>query len=240
MFTGKKEVKWFPNYLIALSIAFLIVLVVIIGLAVLFPVPDDAPQMIPLPDNGQYIPGPEWVFTLFWMPFWYFKGRAKKYLVYMTVIPIIIFLILVFLPYLDRLKLDKFIDRIPKLRNFIEKAKGLPSGKRKSLLYGLPAIVFTVLMMGSMVFSGYNAKLLGCDSCHNPAMGYRMAIPPIDILHYYTVDRARQIDIGKYRAGKSDSASDKENWSDSGADSEGGYKDANWQMRHMYEPTFTW
>lgn len=240
MLSGKKEVKWGPNYLIILGIAFLVVLVIIIVLALVFPVPDDAPQMIPLPDNGEYVPGPEWVFTFFWMPFWYLKGRMKKYLVYMTVVPIILFLFFVFLPYLDRLKLDKYIDKIPKFRAFIDKAKGLPSGRRKSFLYGLPAIAFAVLMGGSMIFSGYNAKLLGCDSCHNPAMGHRMAIPPVDILTYYTVDRARQIEVGKYRAGKSDSSSDKEKWVELAGDTEGGYKDANWQMRHMYEPTFTW
>jgi hypothetical protein len=195
--------------------------------------------MIPMPDDGAYVPGPEWLFTFFWMPFWYLKGRMKKYLVFMTIIPILLFLFFVFLPYLHRLKLDKILYRIPKLKDFMEKAKAMPSGTRKSFLYGLPAIAFAIIMGGSMFFSGYNAKLLGCDSCHNPAMGHRMAIPPVNILHYYTVDRARQIAVGKYRAGKSSTASGKEK-DDTRGETEGGYKDANWQMRHMYEPTFTW
>ena len=46
--------------------------------------------------------------------------------------------------------------------------------------------------------------------------------------------------VGKYRAGKSSGVNEAgEQVYDTGGEAES-YKDANWQMRHMYEPTFTW
>ncbi len=58
-------------------------------------------------------------------------------------------------------------------------------------------------------------------------MGVRQALPPADMGEYYRVERQRQINVGRYRAG--DTSGDV-----------GGYKDANWQLRHFYEPTMTW
>jgi hypothetical protein len=57
-------------------------------------------------------------------------------------------------------------------------------------------------------------------------MGVRQALPPADMAEYYRESRQSQIEVGRYRAG---STSDAES-----------YKDANWQLRHYYEPTMTW
>ena len=233
--TGKKKkIRWWPNYLLKLFVLMVIVIVFISWMATLYPVPDKAPLEIPFPDHGENIPGPEWIFTLFWTPFWYLKGRLKKYLFIMPLIPILLALFLIFLPYFHKLP----INRIPGLKKVLKKARSMESGFLKSFIYGIPAITTAVILGIGIVQSGHQAKVLGCDSCHNPAMGHRMAIPPVDVFKYYSVDRARQIKSAKYRAGKSTSATNKEEWYDEGEAE--GYKDANWQMRHMYEPTFTW
>ena len=65
-----------------------------------------------------------------------------------------------------------------------------------------------------------------CTSCHNPMMGVRQALPSADMAKYYRGSRQLQINVGGYRAG-----------STGGAQS---YKDANWQLRHYYEPGMTW
>lgn len=231
----KKEKRWWPHYLLKLFGLMVIVILFIALMATLYPVPDNAPLEIPFPDDGENIPGPEWIFTLFWAPFWYLKGRLKKYLFIMPLIPILLALFLIFLPYFHKIP----IDRIPGLKLVLQKARSLESGFLKSFVYGVPAIAIAILLGFGIFQSGHQAKILGCDSCHNPAMGHRMAIPPVNVFEYYSVDRARQIKSAKYRAGKSMSATDKEKWSDGAGEAEG-YKDANWQMRHMYEPTFTW
>lgn len=232
---NKKEKKWWPHYLLKLSGVMLIVVVLIGVMASLYPVPDQAPEIIPMPDAGEDVPGPEWIFTMFWMPFWYLKGRLKKYLFIMPLVTFFVALVLIFLPYFHKIPLD----RLPGLKKLLIKARSMQSGIKKSFVYGLPAIFFAVLLGTGVYTSGHQAKILGCDSCHNPAMGHRMAIPPTDVFKYYSEDRARQIGVGKYRAGKSSTAGDKENWINQEQEALG-YKDANWQMRHMYEPTFTW
>lgn len=222
--------------MLKLAVAMLVVTLIIGWLAQLFPVPDDAPQEIPLPDHGENIPGPEWLFLLFWQPFWYFVGIKKKYLVLMPVIPILIGIFLIFLPYFHKLPLG----RIPGLGAVMSKARSMQSGLKKSFVYALPALLTAILFFGGVYQSGHKAKVLGCDSCHNPAMGHRMAIPPVNVAQYYNVDRARQIKVGKYRAGKSSGVDKSGDQVYQLGQEEGGYKDANWQMRHMYEPTFTW
>jgi len=226
----KRNWKWFPHYIVFLSVLMLVVVLFVGWMAT------DAPAVIPFPDDGENIPGPEWLFLLFWQPFWYWAGRLGKYLYIMPTVPILLFIGLVFLPYFHKIPLGK----IPGLGGLLAKARNMNSGFKKSFLYAIPALIVVIGFFFASYKSGYQAKILGCDSCHNPAMGHRMAVPPVDVAKYYNVERAMQIGVGKYRAGKitaSESISGKSN------DSSGevlGYKDANWQMRHMYEPTFTW
>jgi hypothetical protein len=232
---NKGEIRWWPHYLLKLA-GVMVVVVILLGImASAFPVPDKAPEVIPMPDDGANVPGPEWVFTLFWTPFWYLKGRLKKYLFLMPLATFLAALILILLPYFHKIPLN----RLPGLKGLLSKARSMQSGLLKSFVYAVPSILFAIILGTAVFKSGHQAKILGCDSCHHPAMGHRMAIPPVDVFKYYSVDRARQIGVGKYRAGKSTTAGDKEDWFYQEQEAEG-YKDANWQMRHLYEPTFTW
>jgi|GEM_PF-1044331 len=229
--------RFFPHWVLTLSALMVLVLAAAGVLATLFPVPDDAPEMIPYPDDGENIPGPEWVFLMFWIPFWYLKGRLKKYLFITALVPIGIVVWLILMPFYHKIPFD----RIPGLKGLFAKVRGMKSGFIKSFIFAIPMIILGLALGGGIYQSGHQAKVLGCDSCHNPAMGPRMAVPPVDVAKYYEVERAMQIGVGKYRAGKSGGVDESgaQIYSDSGGDA-GGYKDADWQMRHMYEPTFTW
>ena len=234
--TGKKYVKWWPHYLLPLSVVMTAVLALIVYLSYAHPVPDDAPGMIPLPDDGENVPGPEWLFLMLWQPFWSFGGSLRKYLFLMPTIPIVVGILLFLLPFAGKIPFGK----IPGLKGMMNKASSMRKGIVKSFLYGIPAILFGVIVGGYAVKSGHQAKILGCDSCHNPAMGPRMAIPPVNVFKYYSVERALQIGVGKYSAGKTEGVTESGESVMNTQSAEGGYKDANWQMRHMYEPTFTW
>ncbi len=216
--------------------AVMIVVLIIIGiLADRFPVPDDAPNEVPFPDDGENVPGPEWLFLLLWQPFWYFKGMMSKYLFLTALTPMALGLFFIFLPYFRKIPLN----RVPGLKVILEKARAIKSLRLKGFVYAIPALVFALALGVGVYKSGHQAKILGCDACHNPAMGHRMSIPPMDVGRYYSVERAMQIQVGKYRAGKSAGVTSEgtQNYVKSAVE---GYKDADWQMRHMYEPTFTW
>ena len=87
-----------------------------------------------------------------------------------------------------------------------------------------------VVPLGTVVVSGSPAKTLGCPSCHNPMMGVRQALPPARMGEYYQNERQRQVNLGGYNIGSEKSE----------GQAGGSYKDANWQLRHFYEPTMTW
>jgi len=236
--TGKKAIKWWPHYVLTLSVVFTAVLALIVVLAYMFPVPFEAPAVIPMPDDGENVPGPEWLFLMLWQPFWTFTGSLRKFLFLMPVTPIVIGIALFLLPFAHKISFGK----IPGLKGVMDKASSMRSGIVKSFLYGIPAIFFGLIVAGYAVRSGHQAKILGCDACHNPAMGFKQAIPPVNVFKYYSVERASQIGSAKYTAGKSDGVTEQGETitNTSVRTDEGGYKDANWQMRHMYEPTFTW
>lgn len=175
-----------------------------------FKLPTDS-NYPPFPDDGMYIPGPEWTYLFFLQPFWYLTGDSTKWRFIATfIIPVIVICFIVLVPFIFR--------------------KIALSG----MIWRLSAFLPFVLIGAAIVNSGYHAKLHGCPSCHNPQMGSRQAYPPMNVAEYYRTARQKQIEVGKYRASKSDT--------DSSAvrDQVETYKDANWQMRHMYEPTFTW
>jgi hypothetical protein len=168
--------------------------------------------MPPLPNEGEYIPAPEWYLFLLFQPFWYLTGDNAKWLSIGTFwLPVLFITLLFLVPYvLGRRK-------TPRVR----------LATSKKLLLALPVAIFWIVSMVGVVGSGYPAKTTGCASCHNPMMGVRQALPPADMGQYYKVERQRQINVGQYRAGDT-------------MGNIGGYKDANWQLRHFYEPTMTW
>lgn len=235
--TGAKAPRtWWPHLALTLAGIMVVLLFVFGYLADAYPVPDDAPDVVPFPDDGENIPGPEWLFLMFWIPFWYLKGRLKQWLWITSVIPLALLLFLFLLPFLGKLPWN----RIPGLAALLARIRALRPGIARSAAYGAPGLVFAALIFTSVFASGHQAKVLGCDSCHNPAMGHRMAVPPADVARYYAHDRAQQIGVGKYRAGKSSGETEEGEMEYKASDKAEGYKDADWQMRHMYEPTFTW
>ena len=211
--------KFWPQHAIKGSIAVIVTIALIVILAYNYrlPAPADLAGNTTLPDDGMYIPGPEWYFLFLLQPFWYLKGALAKWQFIGTfLIPGLGILFLISVPFLFR-----------------NKNKVNSIGKRLRYLLP-PLIVFGIIIFG-IAKNGYQAKLHGCIACHNPSTGVRQNRPPMDVADYYKNNRARQIEVGKYRASKTGT----EGESVIGQEVET-YKDANWQMRHIYEPTFTW
>ncbi len=215
----KKGRKFYPHHALQSSIMVFIVFALILGLSYFFRVPAN-PDVPPMPDDGMYVPGPEWYSLFFFQPFWYLKGDLKRFLPIATFyLPLIMFLALILVPFLYKKK---------------EGAAPKRSFAKRLLIY-LPAYLVIILISVGIVKGSYQAKLYGCNSCHNPSMGVNMGMPPVNVGEFYRVNRQRQIEVGKFKAGKTVG----ENMTVVHGAAES-YKDANWQMRHMYEPTFTW
>ncbi|MEN8129557.1 MAG: hypothetical protein ABFS45_05050 [Pseudomonadota bacterium] len=202
---------FWPKQVIRASTLVTIVFLTIVLLAYFFQMPADL-NMPPLPNEGEYIPAPEWYLFLLFQPFWYLTGDNAGWLPVGTFwLPVLFITLLFLVPYvLGRRKTSK-----------------VRLVTTKKLLLALPIGLFWIIGMAGVVGSGYPAKTTGCASCHNPMMGARQALPPADMGQYYKVERQRQINVGRYRAGDTTGGA-------------GGYKDANWQLRHFYEPTMTW
>lgn len=205
---------FWPKHAVKAGILVSILFVLLLLLAFSIRVPMD-PNMPPLPDEGMYVPAPEWYLFLLFQPFWYLTGENAKWLSLGTFwLPVLVLAFLFLVPFTFR------------QRN-AEPTKLSAASKVKLL-----AIVGTawVAFMGSIIGSGGPAKTLGCPSCHNPTMGVRQALPPSDVGEYYRTNRQQQVEVGRYNIG-----------SEGHTGAEGGsYKDANWQLKHFYEPTMTW
>lgn len=194
-----------------------LIAVIFLGLALLSyfkGVPMD-PTMPPMPDDGFYVPSPEWYLMLLFQPFWYLTGGNAKWLPIGTFwLPLLAVVFLFLVP---------FIFRKNSKTRFGLKATSIAA----IIIY---ALVVWVVPLGAVVASGAPIKAVGCPSCHNPMMGQRQALPPANMGEYYRVERQRQVDLGGYNIGGEDTE-----------DHAGGsYKDSNWQLRHVYEPTMTW
>ncbi len=207
--------EFWPRHAIQAGAIVIGIIALIAGLAYFYRVPFDYSNVFP--DDGMYIPGPEWYYLFFLQPFWYLKGSLAKWQFIPTaVIPAFVVIFIVLVP-------------------FIFKRKKSVSGFVSRLLILLPPLAVYFIVMGGIVLSGYQSKLHGCLACHNPTTGVRQARPPMDVAAFYKLDRQRQIEVGRYRASKTGT----EGESVIGQEVET-YKDANWQLRHIYEPTFTW
>ncbi len=203
--------RFWPWHTFKVSLVVTVVIGAIVYLAITYQVPTDS-NMPPMPDDGMFIPGPEWYLFLLYQPFWYLTGE-NAYLQQLGTfwIPLLLVVGIIVLPIIFG-------------KN---RASGQRSRIMKRLLVGLAAWVVWGAGMAAVVGSGYPAKTMGCTSCHNAMMGVRQALPPPDIGKFYRENRQRQIEVGQYRIGDSHGVG-------------GSYKDANWQLRHFYEPTMTW
>jgi len=185
------------------------ILLALLLLSFFIRVPMD-PTMPPMPDEGAYVPSPEWYLFLLFQPFWYLTGDNAKWLSIGTFwLPLLALVFLFLVPVIFR------------------KRKSTKAGTKATAALAVFVALAWVVPAGSVVGSGAPAKTLGCPSCHNPMMGARQALPPANMAEYYRTERQRQVDLGGYNIGNDDHAG-------------GSYKDANWQLRHFYEPTMTW
>jgi quinol-cytochrome oxidoreductase complex cytochrome b subunit len=202
---------FWPRHAIRASTLVALLFLMLILLASYFRVPTDL-NMPPLPDEGANIPAPEWYLFLFFQPFWYLVGDYAKWLSVGTFwLPFLALVFLLLVPVIFKRR----------------KQRGVRMSIAKKVILALAVWGFWGAFMAGVVGAGHPAKTTGCTSCHNPMMGVRQALPPADMADYYNVERARQIEVGKFRIGDQNHI---------GAS----YKDANWQLRHFYEPVMTW
>jgi quinol-cytochrome oxidoreductase complex cytochrome b subunit len=202
---------FWPRHAIKASTLVALLFLMLILLASYFRVPTDL-NMPPLPDEGANIPAPEWYLFLLFQPFWYLVGDYAKWLSVGTFwLPFVALVFLLLVPVMFKRR----------------KQRGVRMSIANKVILALILWGFWGAFMAGVVGAGHPAKTTGCTSCHNPMMGVRQALPPADMADYYNVERARQIEVGKFRIGDQNHI---------GAS----YKDANWQLRHFYEPVMTW
>ena len=205
---------FWPKHAVKASILISIIFIGLVLLSFFIQVPMD-PAMPPMPNDGMYVPAPEWYLFLLFQPFWYLTGNNTKWLSIGTFwLPVLALVFLLLVPVIFRK----------------QKTSGVKlSYSAKVKLMACVGLVW-VVSMGAVAGSGGPSKTLGCPSCHNPNMGERQALPPANVGEYYRTSRQQQINVGHYNIGAEDHAG-------SGG---GSYKDSNWQLRHFYEPTMTW
>lgn len=205
---------FWPKHAVKASILISIIFAGLVVLSFFIQVPMD-PAMPPMPNDGMYIPAPEWYLLLLFQPFWYLTGSNAKWIpIGAFWLPVLALAFLLLVPVIFR-------------RQTPNRVK-LSDPTKLKLLAGVGLV--WVVSMGAVVDRGYQAKVLGCPSCHNPMMGERQALPPANVGEYYRVSRKRQVEVGGYNIGSESHE----------ARAGGGYKDSNWQIRHFYSPTETW
>lgn len=203
--------RFWPKHALKAGLVVWVTLVAIVWLSVLYPLPTD-PNMPPIPDAGARVPAPEWYLFLLFQPFWFWTDASAALRPLGTFwLPVALLSGLVLLPF--------FFGR--------EQKGGVRRRVLQRVVWGGVAWLVWAGGMTALVGSGYHAKTTGCTSCHNPLMGERQSLPPADIGKYFRESRQQQMDVGHYRIGDVQGAG-------------GSYKDANWQLRHFYEPTMTW
>ncbi|MBQ62099.1 MAG: hypothetical protein CMQ19_08485 [Gammaproteobacteria bacterium] len=152
------------RYLMLHGLVTLPIVLAVIVLAVGVQMPTEAPDVIPLPLEGRYIPTAEWYALIFWAPFMFFENWIAPTLG-------------LYLP----LALFFFLSAVP----FLVKHRSMPiPRKSRSSLISKKVVVFVSVslvagaLFGSVYAVSYRSPTLGCNSCHNIYMGRRMGIPP--------------------------------------------------------------
>lgn len=202
---------FWPRHAVKAGTLVSIILLGLLLLSFFIRVPMD-PAMPPMPDEGAYVPAPEWYLFFLFQPFWYLTGDSAKWLPIATFwLPLLFVTFLLLVPFIFRKRKDSRVG---------VKAATVAT----AVIY---AVIVWAVPVSAVVGSGAPAKTLGCPSCHNPMMGERQALPPPNMGEFYRNERQRQVNLGGYNIGSDDHAG-------------GSYKDANWQLRHFYEPTMTW
>ncbi len=157
--------RGFTDYLVRQTFAVMPLLIAVVAMSVLYPIPTQDPDIIPLPMDGQYIPAPEWWVIIFYLPYWYFP--SNKWPIYLFWIPVLLIVVLFILPLLfKRLKRAEEQGRARKI-------------KISAWLYTGAGSLLGAFMLAVFLWGGVRQPWMGCNSCHNSAMGDRMGLPPV-------------------------------------------------------------
>jgi len=163
---GKLRRRGLADYFLRHFIAIAPALLLIIGFSFFFPIPSEDPQIIPLPMSGQYIPSPESFFLTFLLPYWYFPPRSWS--VYLFWIPFVLLMLALILPVINKKKSKTKLGKIK------------PSHRKlaKIVYVGAGGLLLTFIA-AAFLWGSAKSPWMGCNSCHNAAMGARMGIPPV-------------------------------------------------------------
>jgi quinol-cytochrome oxidoreductase complex cytochrome b subunit len=163
---GRLRKRGFWDYAVRQFVAFIPFTVAIIAFSVAFPIPSADPETIPFPMDGQNIPAPEWYFVTFLLPYWSFPARTVN--IYLFWIPFILFIAALALPFI-----------VQRRRGSGEKKSSIRSGSIAGLAYAGVGMALCGALVGGFVWGSQKSPWMGCNCCHNRAMGDRMGIPPV-------------------------------------------------------------
>ena len=154
------------GYLVRHGLITLPFVVVIVALAVAFPMPTQDPEIIPLPLAGRFIPTPEYVLLFFYVPFMYFEEPTATILG--LYLPVSLFLVMAIAPF--------FLKRKPPVESG---EPGTAMSRKTKTVLVTAGVVCAVLALFAPIYTvSYRSPTFGCNSCHNIYMGTRMGIPP--------------------------------------------------------------
>ncbi len=163
---GKLKKRGLIDYLMRHAVAITPILLLIIGFSFAFPIPSEDPEIIPLPMDGLYIPAPESFFLTLLLPYWYYPPRSWSF--YLFWIPFILLTLALILPVVNKKKSKAQLEKMNPFRIWLMSAAYVGAGGI------LCAFVAAAFLWGSA-----ESPWMGCNSCHNAAMGARMGIPPV-------------------------------------------------------------
>jgi hypothetical protein len=203
---------FYPKHAIKAGFTVAVTLALIVVLAIYYQVPTNH-DMPPLPDHGVNVPAPEWYLMFLFEPFWYLTGENAIWRQIGTFwIPL------------------GFLGAAFVFPLFFGRKKADPSKPFKGFgraIWVIFAVGFWVVITAGVVGSGYSSKTTSCISCHTPMEDHTLALPPIDMAAHYRNVRQMEIYLNRYRD------------PDMGGTPER-YKDATWNLRHVYAPTENW
>ena len=164
----EKGVPFFPDIIFKDALASLLIFVILVALAYFLGVPTEARAN---PADTTYTPRPEWYFLFLFQLLKYFPGKLE--VIGVIVIPTLMILLLIALP---------FIDRNPK-RHFLNRP--LASFAALAVVAGIASLTFLSVreapppQTAVVVDQAANLYTKNCSSCH----GASIAVPPGTDLH---------------------------------------------------------
>lgn len=177
----RKRQGGLPRYFLKHGLITIPFIILVCVLSVTIPMPTEDPNMVPMPLEGAYIPTPEWFFLIFLVPFMHFKNVVGPFLgLYLA---FALYLGLTFLPYFFKRGQVKPEHHEPGGDVFFKEFRHLLGnilklGFMRKLAGFLTVFVCVGALFGFLYSQSYRSPTLGCNSCHNIAMGQRMGVPP--------------------------------------------------------------